>query len=1330
MKQDYHILISKCTTFKSLVHNAAKQIFTDRNSSLNKLYAMFIVTAMLLSSNVIAQSTTINTHTMGTNYTGNTSTGSGGTLFITFAVENNSGGPIRLTDVGNWTATSHNGQTSTLYYSATSLSGTVGTFPSITGWTAIDVNTVSGITATTVNPVNVNMNFIIPDATIYRFAILTTGTNYYSGTSATPNNFTVGGVSLYTGNYQISGQNVGYAATISPRYFTGSITFEPALSGTNNAGINELTSPEAPSCAGTYPIKVNVKNGGFNAINNVKIDWTLDNVAQTPINYNTTIASGSSVEVQLSAGVAFGLAPRKIKAWTTMPNGVADIINGDDTLDVDVRASLSGVYTVGSTGDFPTVVAAADALNQFGVCGPVVIEIQNGTYTGQVQLNNILGASATNRITFKSQSGNPANVVINATSSGAGYIFQFNDASFITLKDLTIASLTNNAGRVIEMLAGASEDSVINCTLNTIGGTSSNTSGIYAIDITGGKNAFIGNTINNGYYGIRLEGVGTTSLSAGNVIDNNTINDAYYSSAYFYYTDDLKYRNNTTRSTLNTGTHYDHFLYYCDGALEFTGNDIVVSDNGTSGAKYGLYMYYCDANASEYGLFLNNSVALRTPNAESYGMYTNYSSYQNFVNNSVNIVSNNGLSHAARFYYSSTTYQNNNIVNNVFSSNGNGYAMYVYNPSLSNYFDYNNIHSNSGKLVETNTPAGSHNTLVDWQTVSGVDSHSINYNPGFTSDINLRPNKSLEDSWSLNGRALQIAGNILDRDNNPRVDNVVNGVPDIGAYEFTPDALPPLCVATPTVADRGDAQVYTFGEQEVCTVVWGQRAPVTPLAVRQYSGRRANDIVTASPSGSMYFYTDIAAQNQSSTYDYDLKLNYMDIWLGNISIENDLRLAHRVPTYPWMVYSGLLSSVNTGGDEIDAKEMKRFGSFTGLLDGSVKSAFVTAGTGNVICFGNSVLLTAEPFTGDYYKWYFNGVAIAGAEGPNLINYNATQAGDYSVAITYNTTTPVTIESVPLRISTIAAPNAIITANGNLTYCTGNGLTLDAGSVPGVTYQWQLNGSDIQGATSSTYAVSQAGDYRVVATNIGCSSTSTVSAVSAGPLTVNLGNDTTLCEQPNVFVGLNAGYPGATYRWNTGDTSMTVEAKQTGTYWVEVNAGPNCIDRDSVTVTIDPLPSASGISYVQNGNEYTFFPSGPTGNPTGYLWIFGDGSQSTQQTPIRQIKGDLYVRLVLFNACGADTVQLGWPAGVGGTEENKEVVIYPNPAKDQLVLKADGMELEVVEVLNSVGALVYRAEAGKQSSHNVDVSTLSNGHYLLRATTSETSIINKQFDVLK
>src|SRR5690606_18632918 len=137
---------------------------------------------------------------------------------------------------------------------------------------------------------------------------------------------------------------------------------------------------------------------------------------------------------------------------------------------------------------------------------------------------------------------------------------------------------------------------------------------------------------------------------------------------------------------------------------------------------------------------------------------------------------------------------------------------------------------------------------------------------------------------------------------------------------------------------------------------------------------------------------DITSLSPGNTYDFELDIKYMDIWLGDIAVENNLRLAHHAPNHRWMVYGDMLSVVNIGDDNIQANLLNSFGSFSGLENGSILSAFVQTHDKTVMCTGSSALLTAEPQTGDYYKWFRNGLEITGASGANATSYTATQQG--------------------------------------------------------------------------------------------------------------------------------------------------------------------------------------------------------------------------------------------------------------------------------------------------------------------------------------------------
>lgn len=238
----------------------------------------YLLFMMICCCSIANAQTTLNTTVSSSGYTGTNNSGTNG--YITFVITNNSGGPIFLTDVGNWTNSSYNNTVSTLWYSSTNLSGTVGTLGA-PAWTKVADNTVSGITTGTLSVNNVisGMTFTIPDNTTYRFALHTTGTNRYSGFTgnpASPNNFSANGVTLYVGDHKISGQNVGYGMTFNPRFFTGSITFEPACStaiqqqpvpASGCAGDDVMFSTEA-SDVKSYQWQVNNGSGFVDVTNN------------------------------------------------------------------------------------------------------------------------------------------------------------------------------------------------------------------------------------------------------------------------------------------------------------------------------------------------------------------------------------------------------------------------------------------------------------------------------------------------------------------------------------------------------------------------------------------------------------------------------------------------------------------------------------------------------------------------------------------------------------------------------------------------------------------------------------------------------------------------------------------------------------------------------------------------------------------------------------------------------------------------------------------------------------------------------------------------------
>jgi hypothetical protein len=142
-----------------------------------------------------------------------------------------------------------------------------------------------------------------------------------------------------------------------------------------------------------------------------------------------------------------------------------------------------------------------------------------------------------------------------------------------------------------------------------------------------------------------------------------------------------------------------------------------------------------------------------------------------------------------------------------------------------------------------------------------------------------------------------------------------------------------------------------------------------------------------------------------------------------------------------------------------------------------------------------------------YQWRFNGSNISGATSASytLSNAQSANAGSYSVVVS-NSAGSATSNNATLTVSTSATAPSITTQPASQTINVGASATFSvtaSGTGP-LTYQWRFNGSNISGATGTSYTVSNAqtsaaGNYSVVVTN----SVGTATSNNA-VLTVNTG----------------------------------------------------------------------------------------------------------------------------------------------------------------------------------------------------------------------------------
>lgn len=141
-----------------------------------------------------------------------------------------------------------------------------------------------------------------------------------------------------------------------------------------------------------------------------------------------------------------------------------------------------------------------------------------------------------------------------------------------------------------------------------------------------------------------------------------------------------------------------------------------------------------------------------------------------------------------------------------------------------------------------------------------------------------------------------------------------------------------------------------------------------------------------------------------------------------------------------------------------------------------------------VCEGESVAMSANQ--GDSYQWKKDGVDIPGATSQN---FTATESGDYSVEVI--NAGGCSGVSDPVTVVVNDNPTVDVQPAGVGYLCPPTFTEVLTASQSSI-YQWQLNGTDISGATQQTYAATAVGSYTVEVIDLfGCSAVSDPVVVS-------------------------------------------------------------------------------------------------------------------------------------------------------------------------------------------------------------------------------------------
>jgi hypothetical protein len=315
------------------------------------------------------------------------------------------------------------------------------------------------------------------------------------------------------------------------------------------------------------------------------------------------------------------------------------------------------------------------------------------------------------------------------------------------------------------------------------------------------------------------------------------------------------------------------------------------------------------------------------------------------------------------------------------------------------------------------------------------------------------------------------------------------------------------------------------------------------------------------------------------------------------------------------------------------KVSNQYGSVTSAAASVVVKASSVAPTINVqpqsasIFDGETLSLSivasgTDPLT---YQWKKNGSNIVGATAQAYTKTGAliADSGSYTCVVT---NIAGSVESNAAVISVVGVAPVIDAQPQNTTVYDGSSFTLSVtahGTVP-LTYQWKKNGSNIAGATSSSYTktgvMADSGSYTCVVTNV-VSSTETNSAavVVQGiiPVIDTQPTGTTILDGQSFTVTVVAhGTASLTYQWTKngvnvdGATSATYTKNpaamtDTGSYVCIVSNIAGSTSTNGVVVTvqgvapvIDVQPQSVTIS---DGGNFTLSVTAHGTTPLTYQW---------------------------------------------------------------------------------------------------------------------------------
>ena len=958
----------------------------------------------------------------------------------------------------------------------------------------------------------------------------------------------------------------------------------------NDAGISSLDSPYV-FCAGLNNIKIIFQNYGYDTLKNLIIQWQINNNTPSSYSWSGTVDPGSSSSlIQLGNFTFAHNTAYNFKIWTKNPNNVSDGNNQNDTLYVTRYAGMSGNYSIGqsSTNDFQSFNNAISAMTSRGICGSVVINVDDAHYYEQITLAELPGMGATSPITFKSTNNDSSLVVIELPSSTAtgnnNAAVQLVGADYVTFKGMTfLRTGSNNISEVVHILNGSHHNTFTNCQMINTYVTTNNATGINIWSDQGvdDSNSFLYNYVKFGTYNMLFHGT-TSTHESGTTIIGNIFDSAYSSSVQIAYNDGVVINGNTFLNSIsNVANNYDLQLLDCDSANAVVGNYFY---NGKT--DVGIHQSGCTATATSPGITANNFIAKSGITA----ILLDGVNHQKIVFNSINLT---GTSTTNAGILTSSTSSANIVMKNNNIILAAGSVFNIYSASHISGSNRNNLKTQSSQFAYW---GAAYSSLANLQTATAKDANSMSVDPQYVSSTDLH-----YTNYALRNAGEPINGISTDIDGENR--NPTN--PDIGA-----DELPPVTNDAGIVSLISPSAVVCEGNHQVEVVLMNYGSNNLTNATLNWKVNNS--------SQSPYSWTGNLATNQPDT-----------VVLGNFYFTGN--------TNPGLTIWSSSPNGQTDGFVFND---------TLIISRQINSQpTANAGADADLCPGDSVLIGPNPVSGYSYTWMTLSSTVIGTNAqiyvmPSSNSTYVLEVTDIAGGCSSTDTLDVIIRSLP---------SSGFTVNNNNQCLNGNVFSFTNTSSAASTYLWDFGDNDTSTAMSPSHTYVTADTFTAVLTAIsmyGCIDTSSLTLTVQPKPGTCISHLLHRCLHGNSFSFKYCGTGSVSNFWDFGDgtysTALNPAPKSyqyIGSYDVKLVTTSSIGCQDSVTTTayVKPHPKSSFIindsDQCLSGNNFVFHNTS-TGS-SSFFWDFGNNNTSfnTPTSNTYTLDGSYSVKLISTTVYG-------------------------------------------------------------------------------------------------